>query len=148
MSPQQFLPFELRLVPAKPKLNLNLLNTSLANFLFFGTIQSSQSRQTPLHSPSPKAVVIRCFFFSFSPPAPPGLTTLCGTSSNVSLPCRRRKALCQQPTSGREIYICEKHMYRTAITQIINIYTADNSHHGQDEYCHNSNSCWGGACKI
>lgn len=144
MSPEQFFPFQLCLVLAQPKLNLSRLNTSLAN-LFFGTIRSSQSRQTSFHSPSPKAVVTCWFYFFF---LPPGLTTLSGTSSNVSLPCKRRKALCQQPTSGREIYICEKHMYRTAITQIINIYTADNSHHGQDEYCHNSNSCLGGECKI
>lgn len=61
LSPQQYFPFELCLVLAQPKLNLSLLNTSLANLLFFGTIWSSQSRQTSLHS-SPKAVVPFCFF--------------------------------------------------------------------------------------
>lgn len=142
LSPEQFFPFELCLLLAQSKLNLSLLNTGLSNLLFFGTIQSSQSRQASLHSPFPNAVVTCCLFF------PLGLTTLSDTSRNASLPSKMRKALCQQPTSGRGIYICEKHMYRTAITQVINIYTADNSHHGQDESCHNSNSCWRGDAKY
>lgn len=140
LSLKQFFPFELCLMLLQPKLNLSLLNTSLAN-LFSGTI-SFPSQGKHHFIPSLQRQLLLASFF------PPGLTTVSGTSDNVSLPCKRREALCQQPTSGREIYICEKHMYRAAITQIINIYTADNSHHGQDEYCHNSSSCWGGECKI